>query len=207
MATQWMIAAIDAAFKDQLGGDVTAQDLRIQLIGTSYTFSSAHQYMSDVGANKVGTAVALAGEAFSAGTLDATSPVSYGATSAIAQGAYIYIHTGSDATSRLLVWIDGKTRVVMAAQASAGATSLVVEPLPGPIPSGTTFTIGGQSVTTSGTVAADARAIPVNATGGIIAAGSIGEANAGQGWPVPINPGGVDITFAGAPNKIARIVV
>lgn len=208
MADKWMIKAIDAAFKDLLGDLSSAGlDVRVQLIGTGYTFNAAHEFMSDVGANKVGTAVALASKSFANGTFDAASPVAYGGTSAISQGAYIYIYTGSDATSRLILWLDGKQTVTLAAPALISATTLYVEPLSYQIPNGTTFTIGGVSVTTTALAAADARQISVSATSGPIALGSTGEASKGQGFPIPANPGGIDLTLAGAPNEIARLVV
>lgn len=200
--TKW----IDAVYQKKQ--NVLTNDLYLLLVGTGHTSDrsgTGHEFLSSIsGGDRIGSAVQIptSGRTFSAGALVLPGPVNYAATSVIAQAYVIYSNTddagsaaSADTARRLMYWNDGKTPVVVDAQAASGATSIIVEPLEGPIPSGTTFTLGGVSVTTSGAASAGARAISVTATGSIISAGSTGEASKGQGWPAPASPGGIQISF------------
>jgi len=97
------------------GIDLDTSDLRVQPVQATYTASVAHANLSDVpGAQRTGTAVALASKSIitptnpnaNARALDAAD-TSLGTLAAAGNALVIYLHTGSEATSTLLAYIDG----------------------------------------------------------------------------------------------------
>ncbi len=88
--------------------DLVNADIRALLLDEDYVFDAAHKYLDDVAAGaRLDTAVALTGKTFSGGVFDADDVV----FSAVAAGdeataVLLYVHTGTDATSRLLYWTD-----------------------------------------------------------------------------------------------------
>src|SRR5262245_15105254 len=85
--------------------------IKVALVKTSsgYTFSAAHDFFDDIGANVVGTPQALSGKSFSGRVFDA-SDVTFTAVSGSAVGALvIYKDSGSAATSPLIAYIDSAT--------------------------------------------------------------------------------------------------
>jgi hypothetical protein len=71
--------------------------------------STTDDFLDDIPSGaKLGTAVALSSEAVAAAAFSAADPVVFTSvpTSEADTGAYVlYIHTGSDATARLLWWV------------------------------------------------------------------------------------------------------
>lgn len=194
--------------------DLINDDIRIILVDADYTVDlDNHDFLDDiVVGDRIGTAIALAGKSFTAGIFNATSPISYGVTDRTAQGAWIYQHEGTgsqtgltDATRRLIFWMDGKVSVTVAATANSGATTIAVDPLRAAIASGTVFSLGGVSVTTTALASEGARSLSVTAIGSSISAGASGEASKGAGWPIAASPGGVNVSFNTGTNKIFRI--
>jgi hypothetical protein len=107
-------ASYTSANTDYLEGDLDllAIDLRAILIDTAnYTFSAAHDFLDDVPAGaRESDGVALAGRTVTAGVLDANDTVLTNTTTGVSVEAVIlYEHTGNDATSRLVAYIDGLT--------------------------------------------------------------------------------------------------
>lgn len=193
--------------------DLINDDIRIILVDASYTVNLAtHDFLDDVpGGNRIGTAVALSGKSFTDGVFNATSPITYGATSVIAQGAWIYQHDTAtpsltlDSQRRLIFWMDGKMKVTAAAPANSGATTVYVDPLEAPLPTATTFTMGGVSATTSSGATEGARSILVTALGSALSLAASGDASKGTGWPIPASAGGVTINLYTGTNKVFRI--
>jgi hypothetical protein len=84
-------------------------DVRVMLVKSTYTFSNAHQFLSDLGANDNGRSAALASKTYTAGVFDAAD-TSLVATAAVACNALVlFQHTGVDATARLIAYIDTPT--------------------------------------------------------------------------------------------------
>jgi hypothetical protein len=84
-------------------------DIRACLVKSTYTFSAAHTVMSDVGANDNGRSAALGSKTVTSGIADAADS-SLTATAASACNALVvFQHTGSDATARLIAYIDTPT--------------------------------------------------------------------------------------------------
>jgi len=92
--------------------DLEAVDLRIVLIDVAdYTYSDAHNFLDDVPSGaRVGTPVALDNAAVSAdGILDSDPATLVAVTGDVCEAALIFVHTGSDATARLVCYRDTGT--------------------------------------------------------------------------------------------------
>lgn len=104
-------ALYDKAREEYLDGllDWGADDVRVCLARSTYTFSAAHTSMSDVGATDNGRSAALGSKTVTGGVADAAD-TSLTATSAVACNALvIFKHTGTDSTARLIAYIDTPT--------------------------------------------------------------------------------------------------
>jgi hypothetical protein len=84
-------------------------DIRAMLVLSTYTFSAAHKFITDLGAVDNGRTVALGTKTFTSGVFDAADS-SLAATAATASKAVVlFQHTGADATARLVGYIDTVT--------------------------------------------------------------------------------------------------
>lgn len=81
-------------------------DIRAILVDTSeYTFSSAHEFLSSVPALARIASANVTGRTFVDGEHRA-SPVAFAAVASAVQAMILYVHTGVDATARLLGYFD-----------------------------------------------------------------------------------------------------
>jgi hypothetical protein len=81
-------------------------DIRAMLVLSSYTFDATDKFVSDLGAVDNGRSAALTGKTVTDGIADAAD-TSLVATAATASKAIVlFQHTGSDATARLIAYID-----------------------------------------------------------------------------------------------------
>lgn len=86
--------------------DWDTDDIRVCLVKSAYSFSAAHDFMDDIGANDNGRSAALGSKTVTSGVADAAD-ISLTATAAVACAALvIFKHTGVDATARLIAYID-----------------------------------------------------------------------------------------------------
>ena len=84
-------------------------DIRAMLVLSSYTFDAADKFVSDLGAVDNGRSASLASKTVTGGVADAAD-TSLVATAATASKAIVlFQHTGSDATARLIAYIDTPT--------------------------------------------------------------------------------------------------
>jgi hypothetical protein len=89
--------------------DWDTNDIRVMLVLSSYTFDGTDKFISDLGAVDNGRSAALASKTVTDGIANAAS-TSLVATAATASKALvIFQHTGSDATARLIAYIDATT--------------------------------------------------------------------------------------------------
>lgn len=95
------------------------------------------------------------------------------------------------ASSRLVHFADGRTMVRAAADAASSATTLWVDPLEGPLASGTVIQMtNGVTVTLSSSAAAGAKSLAVNALSASVAAGHHGDAQTtNSGLPLTVSSG------------------
>ena len=84
-------------------------DIRVMLVLSSYAFSAAHKFVSNLGAVDNGRSAALGSKTVTAGVAD-SADTSLVATAATASKALvIFQHTGTDSTARLIAYIDTPT--------------------------------------------------------------------------------------------------
>jgi hypothetical protein len=85
-------------------------DVRVMLVESTYVFSASHDFLNDITAgNDNGRSAALASLTYTSGVFDAAD-TTITATAAVACSALvIFQHTGSDATARLIAYIDTPT--------------------------------------------------------------------------------------------------
>jgi hypothetical protein len=174
--------------------------------------SASGDHFDDFDGALVGTEVTLAGKTATAGVLDAndvTFPTP--PAGAAVQAVMIREDTGTASTSRMVLFIDGRQIVTVAADASASATTLWVERLAGAIPNGTVLTFtNGFSATLSSGASAGARSLAVSALSNAIAAGHRADAPSDPPSGVsglPITPNGNDITntWDNGENRIGKL--
>lgn len=81
-------------------------DIRVMLVRSTYTYDAADQFVSDLGAVDNGRSAALGSKTVALGVADAAD-TTITATAAVACNALvIFQHTGSDATARLIHYMD-----------------------------------------------------------------------------------------------------
>jgi hypothetical protein len=84
-------------------------DQRVMLVRSTYTFSAAHKFLAELGAVDNGRSAALASKTVTNGVADAAD-TTITATAAVACNALVvFQHTGSDATARVIAYIDTAT--------------------------------------------------------------------------------------------------
>lgn len=152
---------------------------------------------ADIDAGQLGTAFTLTSPTLVNGELDGADPSFAAVTGAEVVGVFVYRDSGAAATDQLLVWHDGRIQVTVAADAATSATTLWVEPLDGPIASGTAivFSNGATATLSSGAVAG-ARSLSVSALAAGITAGHQADApTTGNGLPVTPNGGSIAFTW------------
>lgn len=91
--------------------DWDTDDVRVMLVASGYSFDATDKFLSDIPATSYdnGRSAALASKTVTNGVADAAD-TSLTATAATASNALvIFKHTGSDATARLIAYIDTPT--------------------------------------------------------------------------------------------------
>lgn len=151
---------------------------------------------SDINTGNVGTDQTIASPTVTNGVAGCANPTWTALSGSVCTAAYVYKSTGTASTDRLAHWIDGKTQVVVAADAASSDTTLWVEPLEGIIPNGSTMIFSnGVTATASSQAAAGARSISVSALANAISAGHTADV-ATLSAGIPLTPGGGDVTLA-----------
>lgn len=89
--------------------DLAADDIRAIIVDTAdYTYSAAHDFLDDVPAGaRVAVSAALASKTTTAGVFDAADVTLSAVTGDSVEAVILYRHTGTDATSDLIAYIDG----------------------------------------------------------------------------------------------------
>ena len=91
----------------QAGINMNSGDIRVMLVKSTYTYDATDEFVADLGAVDNGRSAALGTKTFVAGLFDADNST-LSATAAVACNALIiFLHTGNDATARLIAYIDG----------------------------------------------------------------------------------------------------
>lgn len=93
--------------------DWLVDDIREILVDVAdYTYSAAHEFLSSVpGAARVAVSGALAGKSSTNGVANHTVTTWTAVTGDPCEAMIVYKHTGSDATARLIAYIDTATNL------------------------------------------------------------------------------------------------
>lgn len=121
-----MANALYPKFKELLLAVLATNVVKVQLVDTSaYTYSAAHQNLSDVPSGaRVGAAVALSSKSVTNGVFDAADSAWSGLTSAPSIEALVfYIDTGTEGTSTLVYFMDTSAGLPIAAGATGGTVA------------------------------------------------------------------------------------
>lgn len=103
--------------------DYDTDDIRVMLVKSTYTYDATDKFLSDLGSVDNGRSAALSSKTVTDGIADAAD-TSLTATSAVACNALIlFKHTGSDATARVICYIDTATGLPIT-PAAGGAVSI-----------------------------------------------------------------------------------
>lgn len=114
--------------------DVIGGTVRVVAVTSGYAFSDSHDFLDDVGGGvRLGTPATLTGKTFGSvgkGKFNAASLTYTGvAAAAVVDGFVGHLYTGSDATSRLLWYVNHGSDAVELAYTADGAGVAVAWPL------------------------------------------------------------------------------
>ena len=85
-------------------------DIRCVLVRSAYTFNAAHDFLDDITTgNENGRSAALASKTVTSGVADAADTTLTATAAAASNAIVIFQHTGSDASARLIAYIDTAT--------------------------------------------------------------------------------------------------
>lgn len=102
-------------------------DIRAMLVLSTYTFSAAHKFLSSLTAYDNGRSASLTSKTVANGVADAAD-TTLNATAATASKAIaLFQHTGSDATARLIAYIDTPTSGLPFTPAAGGAVPITFD--------------------------------------------------------------------------------
>jgi hypothetical protein len=105
-------AVYDKARQAYLAGDLDwdANDIKVVLVTSGYTFSQSHQYLSSIDDGyRVATSGNLANRSVADGVADADDVVFSSVSGSQIAAIVIYQDSGNEATSRLIAFIDDAT--------------------------------------------------------------------------------------------------
>lgn len=131
-----------------------------------------------------GTDIALSGKTQTLGVLDANDVTNTNVTGTV-DALILYAFVTNDAGSFPLIFIDGKMTIRVAATAASSATSIAVDPLPGPIPNTTVipFSNGVNATLTTAGVAGDTTLAVSALSAGIAVNHQADVSSTGSGYP------------------------
>jgi hypothetical protein len=81
-------------------------DIRACLVLSTYTFSAAHTVMSSITSYDNGRSAALGSKTVTGGVADAADTTVTATAATASKALVLFQHTGSDATARLIAYID-----------------------------------------------------------------------------------------------------
>ena len=104
-------ALYDSGREGFLDGSIvwSSGDIRAMLVLSTYTFSAAHKFIADLGAVDNGRSASLASKTVTSGVADAADTSLVATAASASKAIVIFQQTGSDATARLIAYIDTPT--------------------------------------------------------------------------------------------------
>lgn len=106
----WYPEYLESALERDSNSDLVAGTVKVQLVDSGYAYNAAHDFFDDVGAGtRVSTPVTLGSKTFTDGIFSAVCPDFAALSGDAVAGFVVYIDTGNEATSRLVMFIDDAT--------------------------------------------------------------------------------------------------
>jgi len=101
--------------------DFDTDDIRMMLVKNTYTFDNTDQFVDDItpATNDNGRTAALGSKTVTSGVADAADTSLTATDADTCDAVIIFQHTGSDATARLIAYIDTATGLPITPSASA----------------------------------------------------------------------------------------
>lgn len=116
-----MSSAVYPKAKEQLlqaGINLLTDDIRVMLVLSSYTYSAAHVFLSDLGAVDNGRSAALGSKDATNGVFDAADSTLNATAGTASNALVVFKHTGSDASARVIAYIDNAVGLPFTPEAS-----------------------------------------------------------------------------------------
>lgn len=104
--------------------NMNSGDIRAMLVLSSYTYDSADQFVSDLGAVDNGRSAALASKTFTDGVFDAADTPLIATAATASNAVVLFKHTGVDGTARLVAYIDTVNSGLPFTPAAGGAVTV-----------------------------------------------------------------------------------
>lgn len=193
--------------------DWDTHDVRAMLVKSAYTFDISDEFLSDIPASSHdnGRTAALAGKSATNGILDANDTSVVALAADPCNAVVLFKHTGSDATARLIAYLDGRFRFTLSANTSNGGTTINFDALLHAIADNAVATkisgTGPSTIQFNGAVAAGAHSATVDAIGSQVNENAVYEVDI-SGNVFPFTPGvgqTVNKNWDNGANKILKI--
>lgn len=165
------------------------------------------QNLSDIDGARVSTdSSALTTPTVTNGVAD-VDDIAFTSVLGTVHGIAIYRDTGVAATSRLAYFTDGRSQVIVSADAASSATTVWVEQLEGVIPNGTAIVFSnGVTATLTAQANANARSLTVSALSGAISAGHQGDVQTqNSGLPISLTNGNWTALLDNTANRLFKL--
>lgn len=103
---------------EQAGINLLTDDIRAMLVLSSYTYNAAHVFLADLGAVDNGRTAALGTKDVTNGVFDAADSTLTATAGTASNALVIFKHTGSDATARVIAYLDNAVGLPFTPEAS-----------------------------------------------------------------------------------------
>lgn len=100
------------------GINLTSDDIRVMLVKSTYTYSAAHQYVSDISTNDNGRSAALSGKSVTNGVFNASNTTLTATAASASNALVVYKYNAADASAQLIAYIDTGTGLPFTPSAS-----------------------------------------------------------------------------------------
>ena len=104
--------------------DWDTDDVRAMLVLSTYTFSAAHKFLSSLTTYDNGRSAALGSKTVTDGVADAADTTLNATAASASKAVVVFKHTGSDATARVIAYIDTPTSGLPFTPAAGGAVPI-----------------------------------------------------------------------------------
>jgi hypothetical protein len=93
-------------------------DIRVMLVKSTYTFVASHKFLADLGAVDNGRSASLGTKTVTNGVADSLDTTITASAAVACNALVVFQHTGSDATARVIAYIDNATGLPLTPAAS-----------------------------------------------------------------------------------------